>query len=105
MKIPVPLSSYATPGVPLLPPTGKAGDYRADLHFGAEGMDKQSSLKSCSENTGEQRKRWDHFSFILVTGTAGGNQYLLSQPNAAIPSPAGGILWDWSKGEKLIPPY
>lgn len=30
----------------------------------------------------------------------GGNQYLLSWPNAAIPSPTGGILWDWSRGEK-----
>lgn len=42
--------------------------------FGAEGTDKQSSLKSCSENTGDQRKRWDHFSFISVAGMGGGNQ-------------------------------
>jgi len=34
--MPVPLSSYATPGVPLLPPTGIKRDYMAVLHSGAE---------------------------------------------------------------------
>lgn len=69
-------------------------------YFGAEGMDKQSSLKLHSENTGDQRKRWDHFSFISVAGMGRGESIPFIMAQCSHPQPCWGILWDWSRGEE-----
>lgn len=90
VKILVPLSSYATPGAPLLPPAGITRDYRAALHILGQRGWISNHLWSYILRTQATRGRGGiiFHSFQLLEW-AGGNQYLLSWPNAAIPSPAG----------------
>lgn len=110
-EMPVPLSSYATPGAPLLPPPSRNNK---TLHgwspFRGRGGWRCNLPSSCvfwQHFTGNQGKR-EGSAFIYLTCWGGMINTFYQcpvQPSSVRSSiPAAVILWCWSRREKLIPP-